>query len=187
MTTCYKCDKPPRERWCRTEWWPVWFSAQKIDIYLNPHVTGLFKLSSAQDKRISFRSAILLLFGLMDWYGSFCFFSEGIFSPLIQSEGKRMLWLFELWPSQTGIIPFNAPIRGSISLKCVWSLTFLNKTGGSLQLGIGGVQFLCFWCWQHSEPVLRSHLSYVYGHVSVRLETLAYVCLLQFSLLISSI
>lgn len=145
--------------------------------------------SWAQRKTREFHLGVPFYYFLVWWIdmGASASSLKGFFSPLIQSERKRMLWLFELWPSQTGIIPFNAPIRGSISLKCVWSLTFLNKTGGSLQLGIGGMQFLCFWCWQHSEPVLRSHLSYVYGHVSVRLVTLAYVCLLQFSLLISSI
>lgn len=52
--------KTPRERWQPTEWWPLWFSDQKIDFYLNPE-PSLFELRSAWDKIIQFRVGVFLV------------------------------------------------------------------------------------------------------------------------------
>lgn len=154
MTTCYKCDKSPRERWGRTEWWPVWFSGQKIDFYLNPHATSLFKFSSAWGERIQFEIGIFLVCvrQLVVWW-------IDMRAPLFLSEGTSFFFFFLTPPPErrgmlcllcSVTLPpgyYNPSVpqrRSGISLKCAPSLTFLIGREGvhSLQLGIDVIQSL---------------------------------------------
>lgn len=163
MTTCYKCDKSPRERWGRTEWWPVWFSGQKIDFNLNPHVTGLFKLSSARDKRIQFTIGIFLLcvrHPLVWWIDMRA--PQLFFLFHTTSEGRKMLCAFVLWIiPQLGILTLQCTNEKQYQLEmCLipyishWKRVLIH-----FSLGLTVIQPLCCWCWQHLRSLLWLHPS----------------------------